>query len=232
MLRSHGLRAAAVKSVAAGPSVTYQTYVDSGTGAQTYTFNNVSIGGPGLIVVTVHAESNLSSSGTISSATIGGVSATLVQNVTFSSNSAQNTYAGIISAVITSGSTATIVINFGGGQNYNRCAIGVWRIQNYSSSTASVSTNAGTTTSASSSNLTLSSVPNNSVIVSGVTIGTNGLRVTWTNITERFDGDIASSLTGVSGGDATATSTGNYSITATYSGSSAQGTALVAAAWL
>lgn len=228
MLTSHGLRAAAKKGVS--PSITYQTYVDSGTAGTSYTFSNVSIGGPGLIVVTVHAESNDNTSGNVSSATIGGVTATIVQNVLYSSGSGQNSYAGIISAVVTSGTTANIVINLG-SVDYYRCGIGVWRIQNYSSPTAAVSTSTGATSSSTSRNLTLSAVQDKSVVISGITLGTQGQRVTWTNLTERYDTDIASGATGVSGGNATATSTGDYSITASYSTSS-QAVAMVAAAWL
>lgn len=226
MLSSHGLRAAAKKNIGP-PSVTYITYAEYGTSATSHTFSGVSIGGPGLIAIVVHAESSSGSSVTISSATIGGIAATIVQNAVTGT-----TIAGIITAEITSGTTANVSITF--SSPVLRRAIGVWRIQNYSSPTASVSTNAGTAESASAAtnSVTLNSVQKDSVYIAGITIGTEGTRVGWTNLTERYDTDVAASLSAASGGEKTATSTANITVTATFSAAPTQATTMVAAAWL
>lgn len=207
----------------AATTITYQTSVDSGTATASYTFSNVAIGGPGLIVVAVQSEGGINFNNNLSSATIGGVTATLVSNTVVN-----YAYSGIISAVITSGTTATITLSFVNSQN--RCAIGVWRIQNYSSATAITSGNASTIDNSTGNTVTLSSLPSGAVVVAGYVLGSQNIRVTWTNITERYDRDIASSNTGASGGDSVTTSSGNFSVS-TSNATSLQTTVLAAAAW-
>jgi hypothetical protein len=87
----------------------------------TVIFNNVSIGGPGLIVVTVNTKGGLA----VQTATIAGVSASI--NTTY--NSLDNSVSAIIRARITANiTTATIQLNF--AQTTNAINIGVYRITN------------------------------------------------------------------------------------------------------
>jgi hypothetical protein len=99
---------------------TYITNATQLTNNTTFTFNNVSIGGPGLIVVTVNSKGGFG----INTATIGGVSAT-VENAT----SDDNSVASIIYARITANvTTANIQLVF--FATSNAVNIGTYRITN------------------------------------------------------------------------------------------------------
>jgi hypothetical protein len=220
MILSHALRA--VQKASAIPiSVDYQTVVDDSADRTTYTFSNVSIGGAGLIVVASHTEG---AGVPLVSMTIGGVSATI--DVQVSSATGTRTNTAICSAVITSGSTATIVVNYTGV--VARCGIAVYRVQNYTSvtpvTTASNSANSGTGLSA-----TLNSLSVNDAVIAAYTTGDNNA-ITWTNITERYDQSVGGEQSRESGGNATVGSSGNYTVT-TSNTNSTQGITLVAAAW-
>lgn len=87
----------------------------------TVTFNNVGIGGPGLIVVAVNAKGGF----TINSATIAGVSATVMST----SNNNDDSVAGFVYARITANiTTATIQLVF--ATLTNAVNIGTYRITN------------------------------------------------------------------------------------------------------
>jgi hypothetical protein len=189
-------------------SITYITSTSSTSDTSSYTFNNVNIGGPGLIVVTFSVRTDVFR--TFSSASIGGVSAPLVAGV----NTGDRTVTGIVSARITSGTTANINITLG-GQAIN-CVIGVYRIQNNTSDTVSRTK----TTQVGSSNsigTNLDSALANTLAVSVVTSAFQNGPFTWTNATEDYDGNIeSSSFTGAS---TKISSAGTYSLTATASNS-------------
>ena len=157
-----------------------------------------------MIVVTYSSRCDVFR--TFSSASIGGVSAPLVTGT----NTGSRTNTGIISARITGGTTANIVLTFG-GQMIN-CVIGVYRIQNNTSNTVS-KTNTGYVTSSNSITTTLSGASENTLTVSVVTAAFQNGPFTWTNATENYDGDIEfSSFTSAS---TKILSSGNYTLTAT-----------------
>jgi hypothetical protein len=130
--------------------------------ANSATYNNLNIGGPGLIVITV----NLKGGTGISSATIGGVNATIEQI----NNSNDLSVAAIVYARITAtGSTANVQLNFTSTTLARN--IGVYRITNNLSDTALTNNSISWTTSGSSRNYTISSIPssNNKVVITTVT---------------------------------------------------------------
>lgn len=130
--------------------------------ANTRTFSNANIGGPGLIVVAV----NLKGGSSITSATIGGVSATIVQQ----NNTNDISIAAILYAKITAtGTTATIQFNTAG--TTLAANIGVYRITNNLSDTHLTNNSIAWTTSGSSRNYTITSIPsaNKKVVITTTT---------------------------------------------------------------
>ena len=191
------------------PTLTYQTNSAINASQSTYNFNGISIGGAGLIVVTIHSERAVSS-GTVSSATIGGVSATLHVNTTINTG-----YGGLMSAVISSGSTADISITF--TQSQARTAIGVWRIQDYNSTTPLSSPNSNTSGATTGTSVTATSLQTNAVIVAGYTMSLDNNTVTWTNATSRYALlQIGGGSTAGYGADKTASSSSDITISTSH----------------
>jgi len=150
--------------------------------ANSATYNNLNIGGPGLIVIAV----NLKGGTGISSATIGGVSATIQQI----NNSNDISVAALVYARITAtGSTANVQLNFTSTTLARN--IGVYRITNNLSDTALTNNSISWTTSGSSRNYTISSIPssNNKVVITTVTetgiTAASGQNITFTAPTTR-----------------------------------------------
>jgi len=190
------------------PSITYIGNVKDDTAQTTYTFTDASIGGPGLIVVGVHCDAG--SARTISGTpTIGGVSATVHCNT-----SAANVFA-IISARITSGTTATISITM--SSSCNNMRVGIWRIQNNASDTP-VQSDAGTASTSNPKTTTIAVLTGDCIVaVADNTLST--ATFTWTPpMTENYD-DNSQSGHGSSGASHTAVSD-NASFTVEVSSSS------------
>ena len=198
-------------------SITYITSTSSTGDQSSYTFSGVDIGGPGLIVVTFSSRCDA-----FSSASIGGVSSSLVAGT----NLGDRTVTGVIAARITGGTTANIVLTFG-GQMIN-CVIGVYRIQNNISDTVS-RTKTTSVSSGSNIGVNLDSALANTLSVAVVTSAFQNGPFTWTNATENYDGNIeSSSFTGASTKILTP---GTYSITATSTTSMSNAT-MAAAGWI
>jgi hypothetical protein len=147
------------------------------TDQTTYTFTGASIGTASadrIVVVAILAREGGGTNRTLSSASIAGVSATIISN---SGN--VPTHADIVIAPVPTGTTGDIVITFSAGMS--RCVIGVW------STTGMVS--AATSADSSATSDPLSAVVD--VPAAGVAFGAaydNGLTtVTWTNLTEDYD---------------------------------------------
>jgi hypothetical protein len=203
--------------------LTYVTFSGITTDASSYTFTNVDVTSAGLVVLAIHSEA--SNPNSISSVTINGAAATIAiqQTATIPANS--NVLTGIAYGRIT-GTTATVVVNY--GNNQGRCLIGVWRINNNNSDTP-ISTNSssailGTTLSI---NLTNTSLTNVGVI--GETNGTQATTVSFTNATARYNSAVEN-LSQAAGGDYTTTTSGTRTITTTFSNST-QPITLAGAVW-
>lgn len=115
----------------AGPlNVSYITSQFSSSSLTTYTFNNVSFGDPQsdrLIILSI-TWGIFSGSLNASSATIGGVSATIATQ-----NDGTNTGGAIVYAVVPSGTTGTVTITLNSGAA--RLGFFVHRVVNYKSTT-------------------------------------------------------------------------------------------------
>ena len=173
----------------------------------TFTFTANNIGGPGLIAVLVHTKGT---SPTISSATIGGISATKAVEAVGTAVS----NAIIYSRITATGSTATISITMTGSES--ECAIGVYRIVNNISDTPLQTQSSFNNTAVASSTLPFTSLLNNGIGIVGNTTNSATVRTTtWTNATEQYDTNLEANFT-VSGANFKTTASGNRTITETF----------------
>ena len=144
----------------------------------------------------------------VSSATIGGISATIhVDNVAGTTNFRA---CAIISAIVPTGTTASIVINFSGG-SVGRCGIGAWSCTGLLNSAP----HATQVSDAQGMSMTLAR-PRNGIVVAGWSaMVTAAANVTWTNATERYDAN-SETTTQESGADVSGhANSGNITVSAT-----------------
>jgi hypothetical protein len=199
-------------------SVTYITSGGDDNNQQTYTFNGASIGGPGLIVVTVQCDTL--NPGSISSVSIGGVNGTIAVQRTESNS----VISGIASRRITGGTSANIVVTLSSNIGV-ACRIGVYRIQNVSSDTVNLTNTGGGSGTSGSASLT-SLGANACVISSLITQGTDP--ITWTGPTEDYD--VNQETVRMSSASIKRTASGTFAISASWSNSATY--SIVSAAWI
>lgn len=207
------------------PTMSYVSSNSSTAGSDPVTFTAQSIGTADAtrkIIVAVGWSS--AADQTISSMTIGGVSAAQVVATDTSSGSGG---AAIWIADVPTGTTGDIVIDWSG--SVARCAIAVYRVVNLTSSTA---TDTDTATSASSGVISVSActIPANGFAIASVScIDGSGGTFTWSGITEDTDQNLASqSFHSTASKTATGSETPTIQATGTAGGSRS---CLCAAAW-
>lgn len=193
------------------------TYVGSNAStanATSHTFTSESIGTAATdryIIIGVTAENNLGAR-TISSVTVGGVSAT---QVVFREHSTGSfwTQAAIYIVPYPTGTTATIVVNWSASNNM--CGIGVWNATQLQSATAT-NTNSNTSDPLTA---TLNVAPGGIAIgcAAAFPSGATPITYTWTNMSERHDGVVEGTVT-QTGAD-TSLVNGNSSLSVTCTGS-------------
>lgn len=113
------------------PNVTYVTATgsDPGLTGRVVTYSNISIGGPGFIVVGIMGAKRTNAAANYSATvTIGGVSATELV-----ATGSLLCYSGLFGRTVSSGTTATIVVTF--NQNIDDSGIGIWRVTGLNSET-------------------------------------------------------------------------------------------------
>jgi hypothetical protein len=208
-------------------SITYVSYSGINTSQTTYTFNGISIGGPGLIGVAIHNESTTAAR-TISSVSINGNAATIASQIAAGPGSLAYTTTGVAYLRITGGTTANISITFSGA--VSRSAIGIWRIQNNISDTP-IQTQTNSANNGTGLTINFTSLTTNNVAVCANTVGIETSSVSWTNATVRYNQAIAAGAnTRVSGADFTTTSSGNRTVI-TSNANSGQPLTLVGVVW-
>jgi hypothetical protein len=184
---------------AATPNTTTQT---------TYTFASQNLGtadADRYIVVGIEARGT-NSGLVVSSATIGGQSATITRQVT---NATSNfNIAALIIAAVPSGTTGDIVINFNVAAL--RCNVKAWRLTGISGVTAADSDSS----TASPPSVALD-VPAGGWAV-GSAVSAIATSTTWTGLTENHDTQIAGSITGTAASDDFASAQTGLTITATF----------------
>jgi len=209
-------------------------------GQSTYTFSSVSLGTASisrLIVVTIGFSNRIGDGRTISSATINGESATIIEQIFDEASTAPGV--AIIQAVVPTGTSGDIVINFSG--SIHNCGIGVFALYDLTSTTPTDSdeTITGVLPGTSGSISRTSTVSENGVIISvglNSTFDTPGISCTST-VTEVYETLSNNSFDGsnilINGGLATNQTAGNKTVThgGTNSDSGGWGLFLVCASW-
>jgi hypothetical protein len=207
-----------------GSGATTSTFINSyGIAASqtTYNFTTTSIPA-GLAVVTVSSESNGDT--TVSSVTIGGVSAT--QAAAFYQNGPVGTGSSIWYAVIES-STTSVVVSYPNAPV--RCGIGVYTIENYTLATPVYNNVSPVNTTTSS--ITTSSISSGSAIIAVRTSG-DVYSHTWSGVTEDYDNQIGGTgLTGQTGASLDTSTTQTHTIESVGDTTASQGTTMAVAVW-
>lgn len=200
----------------------YQTNAVDASNLTTYTFSSQAFGTAASnrrIVVGVYGRQG-GSTLSISSVTIGGVSASAVATQT--SDTSHN-LAALYIADVPTGTTGDVVVTW--GVAIDRCGIGVWAIYGSGSATASDTDSANGTTDPSAVTLT--------VPAKGVAIAyggsADGSTATWANITEKFDGSIEATIVHT-GASIDSAAGGNLALSCDWSGTSSP-RAVVFASW-
>lgn len=177
----------------------------------TYTFSSENFGtadADRYIIVGIVAR-KAGATTTISSVTIGGVSATITAQ---QSNSDSNTnVAGIAIAKVPTGTSGDVVVTFGAGMV--RCVISVYRAVGITGLTAYHSD-----TDTSSDPVGTLNIPGSGFAI-GMAISNSNSSCTWTNLTEDADGTVESFVTYTSASDEFSSSETGRSITANFASS-------------
>lgn len=164
---SHALRAASVL-----PTFTYNGTAADSTDLTTYSFAGVSIGTAATNrLVYVQVNFNAAAARRISSATIGGISATIIDTA------GQGNGTFVIYANVPTGTTATISITF--DAVCTRCVIGSYSLFNLKSQEPVAIAYATTWTAGAISAPV--DVPDGGIIIAGVNNNTNNNTITWTS---------------------------------------------------
>lgn len=206
--------------------VTGSLFVEDTNNLTTYTFTNAAIGvadATRRVVLAVH-WGQATNNRTLSSATIGGIAATIHNQ----QNPGNLASVAIISALVPTGTTATIVINFSGSAD--RCAVGVFRAINESSASPS-DTQVDTSFTSNALSVTLT-VPDGAWVLAASTNATGaGITHTWTNVTSQYDAPFGDAAGGTkTAGFVSGLAAQSRTITDQLSGSSSLG-GLIGMAW-
>jgi hypothetical protein len=203
----------------AGKQLTFIDSAWSNANTNVFDFTSKSFGvarADRYIIVGVSGANN---SVGITSIVIGGVTATLLEDINVGESSG-NVTAMLAIAAVPTGATGTIQVNWSGTEDV--CGIGWWRAVGLTSATPH-DLLSNTSNPATGSLDTLSG----GFIVAFVSYR-NAVTTTWTNLTERFDRQ--DGIDPLSGADAR-TNGSSVTITATPSGALSGGPSLVAGSW-
>lgn len=180
------------------PSISYRTAADDASNASSYSFASQDIGtasGTRTVIVCAVGLTSGGGAATVSSPTIGGVSATVQKT----HNGGGGAWSCIFNASVPTGATGTIAFNVTAS---NRCQIMVWAAYNLTSNTAVVT--AGS--SSQSASVNMNTVTGDILVVGGYSNDQASPGVTPTGYTERVDA-ASSEGTAYSGGDFTCVAT-------------------------
>lgn len=181
-------------------SSTFQQATADTTDAASYSFASQAIGAASAsrrVVVAVGWASAAAVS--LSSATIGGVSATVDAD---SGNSGSNRRMYFISANVPTGTTATVALTLSG--TAARVGIGLWTLTG-GAATGQVATDVTTSTTGT---LTVTTAVNDVVLAAAFFSGTSGTATAaWSSATERYDAQIENTFNSHTGADTVATTT-------------------------
>lgn len=220
MRQSEGLRAAYLSGGGTAASVSYRANYSNTSDLSTYTFTSCDIGtdtNRSIVVVAVHATRG--SSFSVSSVTIGGVSATQVNS------SGSSLITSVWYAAGVTGTTGNIVVTMSGATT--RCLIGVYALYNLRSNTP---VDSDTTFSISGTSLSRTiNTRLDGVIIGAGSSSSSGRTYTWTGATENYD-TVIEAAASFSAASATTSSNSVTTVSYTIAGGAA-GITYVLASW-
>ena len=205
------------------PTVTFVNGYQDGSPLTTYT-SGTETTGIGLIVISVAGSS--SASRTSNSLTVGGVSATLIDQQSVARGGGGHIQNALYYIVTTS---ATNILSTTWSSTMDNTNIAWWRIENYNQTTPIYSGKTSTTSASTGLSLTTTSLNNNAIGIATSTVGDQNISVTWTNATERYDGFIEPPIR-ISGADFKTTSVGTRTVSTSHT-STTQGDILIMGVW-
>lgn len=191
------------------PNVTYVTATgsDPGLTGRVVTFSNISIGGPGFIVVGIMGAKRTNAAANYSATvTIGGVSATELV-----ATGSLLCYSGLFGRTVSSGTTATIVVTF--NQNIDDSGIGIWRVTGLNSETPIDTSTVTFALRATTFNMTVTPTGRNQVMIMQST--NDGLEGQSYNPNIRNYGQNRTYTGNQAGGSTILNQTTNYTVTVT-----------------
>jgi hypothetical protein len=187
--------------------LTYQTSAVSTADATTYTFSGKAIGTAADNRYVIVAVTGGYAGRTVSTLTVGGITATKLVELVSTAGSSELTSALFI-VLVTTGTTADVVVTWSAGQN--DCGIGIWSATGISATALDTKSS-----NASPGTFTLTTVAGGVVVCAHNATGTG--TTSWTNTTERYDAVVEDTIHH-SGSDA-APGGSTLAVTATYTGS-------------
>ena len=158
--------------------MTYQTAAQSPSDLTTYTFSSQAIGTASSNRRVIIGTVGFAGIRTVSSLTVGGISASLVKRQQQGSVTAE-----IWIATVPTGTTADVVVTWSGGQT--RCAIAVWSATGLENNTPVDTDGTNIAIIANSSNVTLTTVDGGFVVGIGIHSNVTALNISCRNMTER-----------------------------------------------
>ena len=202
-----------------GTGITYNfiSSISTISNLSSYTFSDFNVEGQGLVVITITAvyiDETSPVVSALSSVTVGGQSATIIQKQQSRSTipTAQEQVITAIAYLNYTGTTlTTVVCNF--SQVMDACAIGSHIILNNTNNTPITNGSAGTNSFvATSLSVTLSSLGTTNKVVIAASSRTTNTANTWTNLTSRYDREYSGSRGSAASTDPT-TSSSSLTIT-------------------
>jgi hypothetical protein len=205
------------------PTVSFQDGTGNGTSLTTYTFSSMTVGSttdPHKCVIGVGAGDG-NTGKTVSSITVGGVSATVIVSHRLNFDPAN-----IVEMWQVEGITATsgdVVVTWSGGMN--RCTCIVYEVLN----AASAVTASGADSTGSSTKSVSLSIPANGVAIGISGNFTGAQTTTWTNLTEDYDPAASYYYAGHSSASKAVTASETPTITSLWT--NANGDGMIVASW-
>ena len=174
-------------------SYTYIGHYENTDNTTTYTFNGINTGGTGMLVMSFAGEGS-GVSPTVNSVSVSGQSAIKAAGNNETQGAQEIWYLELTNPAVT-----TVNVTVSTAQEGVRAALGVWRVNNYFSTTPIFT---GTqVTSGLTSTITTSTLPSDSVVIAGFTDRDGGRTFTWSGVVENYEtntSEINSSFTGAS----------------------------------
>ncbi len=208
------------------PAISHFSTTYQDLDASSYTFTLINL--PAGLYVFIYAGESITANAPTYSATLNGVAMTIATSASGTQGTSRQNLAIAYGVINTSGGNASVVVDF--ATTNVRCFLSAWRIDFPASNTPVATASVPSADSVVSSfSVTMTGAPAGSVTIAAVMCNQTGVSLTWTGMSERFDGGTPEVNGTYSAADAS-----NSVANPTYSGTitgSPNGFAMAAASW-